>query len=254
MTSTVVKTIGNHRYAYQATYNRQTGKQDWKYIGKADRFTKEAPRIEIHHADFRDLAIEHGIADLVLTDPPWNDEALPLWEPLSAFAERVLRPGGILCAYAGHKSLPYELNALGSHLTYIWMISIIEPGAKNNYHPARVTVGWRPVLVFYKPPLALSSRRYWKDTITSRRREKDLFVWQQNVDVVRELVRMFSDPGDLVVDPFLGSGTTAIAARGQGRAFIGCELDEGRVRVTEDRIRRDLGLPHADHAIPEVAT
>lgn len=46
----------------------------------------------------------------------------------------------------------------------------------------------------------------------------------------------FTDPNDIVVDPFLGSGTTAAAAAMLGRNFIGAEKVKKYVDVSEDRI------------------
>jgi site-specific DNA-methyltransferase (adenine-specific) len=43
--------------------------------------------------------------------------------------------------------------------------------------------------------------------------------------LMRELVSLFSDPGDLVLDPFSGSGSTGAACRAEGRRFLGWELD-----------------------------
>lgn len=43
-------------------------------------------------------------------------------------------------------------------------------------------------------------------------------------ELIRELIEIHSNPGDVIVDPFLGSGTTAVAAKACGRAFGGCEL------------------------------
>lgn len=57
---------------------------------------------------------------------------------------------------------------------------------------------------------------------------KDFCNWHpttKNLDVLDRLVRAYSDPGDLVCDPFSGSGSTAVAALRAGRSFTGCELD-----------------------------
>ena len=42
--------------------------------------------------------------------------------------------------------------------------------------------------------------------------------------------------GSLILDPFAGSGTTCVAARNQGRSFIGIERDQGYAEVAEKRI------------------
>lgn len=52
-------------------------------------------------------------------------------------------------------------------------------------------------------------------------------------------VRLFSAPGDLVCDPFLGSGTTAIAALGEGRNFVGAELLEENFDVIRERLSEE---------------
>ena len=49
---------------------------------------------------------------------------------------------------------------------------------------------------------------------------------QKNTELFKELILKHSNEGDVVLDPFLGSGTTAVAANDTGREFIGCELDE----------------------------
>ena len=40
-----------------------------------------------------------------------------------------------------------------------------------------------------------------------------------------ELVTLFTDPGETILDPFMGSGTTGVAATLCGRAFLGCEIN-----------------------------
>lgn len=51
------------------------------------------------------------------------------------------------------------------------------------------------------------------------------------------LVRMFSFVGDTVLDPFMGSGTTTVAAANWGRNTIGVEIDPHYFKLAEDRIR-----------------
>jgi len=46
-----------------------------------------------------------------------------------------------------------------------------------------------------------------------------------------------SEPGDIVLDPFMGSGTTAFVAKQNGRRFLGCELNEDYAALQEERLR-----------------
>ena len=50
------------------------------------------------------------------------------------------------------------------------------------------------------------------------------------------LIRKHSNPGDLVIDPFLGAGTTAVAALEEGRLFRGCDIDPHYVEEARKRV------------------
>jgi hypothetical protein len=62
---------------------------------------------------------------------------------------------------------------------------------------------------------------------------------------MRHLVRLVTPPGGTVLDPFLGSGTTALAAEMEGFAWVGIEREESYVEIAEARLngtQRGLGL------------
>jgi DNA modification methylase len=59
-------------------------------------------------------------------------------------------------------------------------------------------------------------------------------------EIAERLVRMFSFVGDTVLDPFMGTGTTAVAAALWGRNSIGVEVDPEYFKMSEDRIRSAL--------------
>lgn len=56
------------------------------------------------------------------------------------------------------------------------------------------------------------------------------------VELVEQCLRITSTPGDLVLDPFLGSGTTALVAGGLGRRFLGVELHPDYVEMSRARL------------------
>lgn len=62
---------------------------------------------------------------------------------------------------------------------------------------------------------------------------------QKPSELVQNLIEMFSEEGDTILDPFIGSGTTAIAAIRSGRHFIGFELDPDFCQVAEKRIEHE---------------
>jgi DNA modification methylase len=59
------------------------------------------------------------------------------------------------------------------------------------------------------------------------------------VELAERLIRMFSFAGDTVLDPFLGTGTTTVAAAKWGRNSVGIEVDAHYFSLAEKRIARD---------------
>lgn len=66
---------------------------------------------------------------------------------------------------------------------------------------------------------------------------------QKPVDLFRYLIRTYTRPGDLVLDPVVGSGTTAIAAREEQRRFIVGDSSAEYVQVARDRLAAPYTLP-----------
>ena len=59
-------------------------------------------------------------------------------------------------------------------------------------------------------------------------------------DLIEPCVLAGSREGDVVLDPFMGSGTTAMVAKQHGRKYIGCELNESYGALQDERIARAL--------------
>lgn len=58
---------------------------------------------------------------------------------------------------------------------------------------------------------------------------------QKPVELIKDLLKI-TCPGDVVLDPFLGSGTTAVACHEMWRHFVGCEITEDNIKITIDRL------------------
>ena len=200
--------------------------------------TPLAPACDLRQGDFRtalaDLA--DGTADFVFSDPPYGADDVHLYADLGAFAGRVLRPGGLLLAYAGQAHLPAILAALEEHLAYVWSCAIVYDGGHAALPWRHLRVGWKPLVLFGRPPLTIGP--WCADTVVSSAASaaKDLHPWQQSPEPARYYIRRLTSPGSLVCDPFTGSGTTAVVALALGRRFVGAEVDPETYLVARGRI------------------
>ena len=59
------------------------------------------------------------------------------------------------------------------------------------------------------------------------------------IDIVKNFIINSSQEGDIVLDPFMGSGTTAVAAKSYGRHFIGFEINEEYYKKACERIKKE---------------
>lgn len=81
-----------------------------------------------------------------------------------------------------------------------------------------------------------------------RRDGRSVHPTQKPTELMLELVELFSEPGELVFDPFAGSGTTGVACIRLGRRFIGIEREPKYAAVARERLRaeeRGLSLREA---------
>jgi site-specific DNA-methyltransferase (adenine-specific) len=65
---------------------------------------------------------------------------------------------------------------------------------------------------------------------------------QKPISLVARCLRASTNPGELVLDPFAGSGTTGVAALQLGLSFIGCEREEKYLRLAAKRLSRSSGV------------
>jgi len=232
--------------------------------------------ITIYHGDCLEILPRLGAVDHVITDPPYEAEAHTL-------QRRVSRPGGALmteplefeqmdevtrcrvaqligqrcrrwalvfCQVEGIPKWREAFTAGGMvhKRTCVW----VKPDAQPCYGGDRPGIGYENFVAFHVPGRSrwngggrLSVFTYTKhdDGTHGTRNEHQT---QKPQKLMRELVALFTDEDELIVDPFMGSGSTLVAAKNLGRRAIGIEIEERYCKVAVARLaQRVLPLVHA---------
>ena len=180
--------------------------------------------------------IESESVDCIITDPPYPKEYIDLFDDLGALAARVLKPGGSLIVMTGQSYLPQYLELLSKHLTYHWTLAYTTPGGQAvQVWNQEVNTFWKPLLWFVKNE---RDARWVSDVINTpvNANDKRHHPWGQSVAGMTSIVEKFTNPGDVVLDPFLGGGTTGICCKEKNRKFIGVEIDADEAKKAIARI------------------
>lgn len=84
---------------------------------------------------------------------------------------------------------------------------------------------------------------YFSKPLGEHRKEKyNIHPTVKPIELMEYLINTFSKKGDIILDPFLGSGTTVVAALNRGRKGIGMELNEEYIAIAERRIKESLQI------------
>jgi DNA modification methylase len=167
--------------------------------------------------------------DLVLTDPPygvgkdkWDFETCEWIVPLAKeCCKTVLITPGIKNMFEFPKPE--------------WVASYCYP--KGNKRAAGGGINcWEPVLIYGHNKLSLDCRMFKPKAsikIKGHTTPKPVSPWQW-------LILSFSDPNNVICDPFMGSGTTLRAAKDLGRKAIGIEIEEKYCEIAVNRLRQEV--------------
>ncbi len=233
--------------------------------------TERALPDHVYRADALDGLRASPPADLIFADPPYDAD--PDWHgPWIAEAARALRPGGSIYVCCDWTFSGTIQSILGRHLTVRNRITWKREkgrGAKRNWKQNMEDIWYATKgddftfnLVKWKKPVVAPYRvngkpKDWVELDGERYRMThpsniwvDLCVpfWsmpentphphQKPEKLVERIVEASSRTGDLVIDPFLGSGTTAVVARRLKRRYIGFELEADHVRLALKRLEQ----------------
>lgn len=221
-----------------------------KQIHREEKAERKAFKLEakmpddvcrLYNGDIRDglPIIPDNSVDFIITDPPYPAEYIPLYGALSKLAARVLKPGGSMLVMCGQSYFPQVLRELCTAMNYHWCMAYTTPGGQSPqlFHK-RVNTFWKPVLWFTKGEYGGD---YVGDVLKSPVNDNDkrYHDWGQSLGGMRDIVERFSNPGDIILDPFLGGGTTGVAAVTMNRKFIGADIEQSNIEISKQRIAEE---------------
>ena len=184
---------------------------------------------------------------LVVTDPPYivryrsrdgrgyvNDDNDAWLKPAFAEVYRLLKPNRFCVSFYGWNKADRFLAAWKQagfqpvgHIVWIKTYHSKERFLRYSHESAYLLAKGYPS----KPRIALPDVLPWRYT------GDELHPTQKPVIALLPLIMAFSREEDIVLDPFAGSGTTAVAAATLGRKYIGIEISKEYAAIAEERLR-----------------
>ena len=228
----------NEAYKEIKTVEKQQKKDDER-AALAEIGKNAVIDIDFRLGDFETVFADlpDGSVDCIITDPPYPYEFIEVWSKLSRFAKRVLKPNGFCIAYSGQMYLPEVMQRMSENLDYYWTFALLHAGQSQLIYPRNVFCGWKPLLVFQNGYKKLHTQV--DDTIKGSGREKGGHDWQQGEEELNGVIEKFTNIGDLILEPFAGSGTTIIAALKNKRRIIAAEIDENTYNISKAKVSQN---------------
>ena len=193
--------------------------------------------------DFRDVVgyIPDNVIDMVITDPPYPKKFSYLWRPLFEMSSRVLMSRGNFISLCGHYQLPDVLDVGREYLRF-WWILWMKQTKLNRLIGKGVAVLGKPAVWFLKDRRRdFREYKFPIDTITSSLSEdkfaKKYHKWGQSVNWFAHYIEELTKPGEIVLDPMVGSGSSIIACKLLDRNFIGIDISNEHCETTMQRIK-----------------
>jgi len=136
---------------------------------------------------------------------------------------------------------PVLAGGAPEHLSWLWLGMIPRSGAASPVSARGLRIDSRFIPVVILSAGRYEPRGYFLDVVKSETKDKGLKAehpWEQPVGPFLELVEAFFKPGELVLDPLCGTGTTGVAALQLGRPFLGVDKDKAAVSLASERLSR----------------
>lgn len=132
----------------------------------------------------------------------------------------------------------FDPNSLGRH--WRWPVAEIEVMYRKGRIHLPESGGWPRLIVYREDANTRKPASDWWDDVTPlfmSSGERETFPTQKPEALLERIVAASSNPGETILDCFIGSGTTAAVAQKLGRRWIGCDINKGAIQVTSKRLQ-----------------
>jgi DNA modification methylase len=181
--------------------------------------------------------------EIVANDRPEEFDAF--YKEMLMHFKRIIKPDGIIILFcAGGTGLIKTAELLievDKHFKVIQNIPWLKrPGLGGNYRSAY------EMLMIFKPDNDMNytfngaQRKNYIDNFSGINKA-DIHPTEKPLPLMEDIIKLHTNKGDLILDPFAGSGTTLVAAQNLGRNFIGIELVEKHYKTCLSRLSEKKG-------------
>ncbi|MEA2875108.1 MAG: hypothetical protein QOF14_304 [Hyphomicrobiales bacterium] len=230
------------------------------------RIERLADGVTLYLGDSREILPTLGAVDCVITDPPYGAVT-----HTGARSANSLKSSQIDFAPITSADL-ISLSALFCSVANRWVVMTCEwqhaaalqaanvplvrlgvwvkPNAAPQFSGDRPGMGWEAVAILHR-----KGRKRWNGgghhAVWHCPVARGEHPTQKPERLVSEWIRLFTNPDELILDPFMGSGTTGVVAVKQGRRFTGIEIDPKYFALACRRIEDALRTPANDRSDAE---
>ena len=231
-------------------------------ITKQPHFISMDSRIKLYHGNSHELISELEDASIkaILTDPPyginWKSNWVPKHEQKEILAgdkdlswmgdfliecERLLEPNGSLYIFSRWDKIGFiqglvrNLTELNVRNCIVWDRIIHGLGDISSFAPVYDLI----LYVTKGKPKLLSDYRYTNLWSVNRERDRESkHSTSKPVALFEKMMICSTNPGDLVLDPFVGSGASLVAGNKLNRKMLGIEIDEAYCDIAASRLQQ----------------
>ena len=218
--------------------------------------------IQIYHGDCREILPTLEPVDLVLTDPPffmpathyqsrvgwqrtWGDTSIlkTFWEVVCDVTIPRMRKSSHLLTFCNHESYPVFYPVMYARFSYlkaiVWDKGHVGLGRIwRNQHELIIAARWDEAHETKDGKLRADVLKY-----SATRSSDRVHPVEKPPFLLADLIEPTTPEGAVVLDPFMGSGTTLVAAKELHRRAIGCEIEEKYCEIAANRLAQGV-LPY----------